>query len=177
MEIHLTPEQEAHLFQIAEHEGKKPEQLIVDAALGLLADGESHIHAVLFAKRLARGRCRTNFIDEEEMDARFEKLMQGLMRVRCGCRLAAERSRQRFTIIFREHHPAICARTTDAKSMLRRNTLKLTPFSGKVGRPGMTKTYGNWCLPRLPYIIYLSSERLRLIEMIYICHGARDRRQ
>jgi predicted transcriptional regulator len=74
MEIHLSPEQEAHLFQIAEHEGKKPEQLIVDAALSLLADDEDFRHAV--REGLAQADAG-NFIEEEEMDARFKKMMQG----------------------------------------------------------------------------------------------------
>jgi predicted transcriptional regulator len=73
MEIHLTPEQEAHLFQVAEHEGKKPEQLVIDAALGLLAGDNDFRHAV----RQGLAQADTgNFIEEEEMDARFEKLMR-----------------------------------------------------------------------------------------------------
>jgi predicted transcriptional regulator len=74
MEIHLTPEQEAHLHQIALHEGKNPEQLVIDAALHLL-DGDRR-----FREAVQRGIDQANagnFIEEEEMDARFEKMIRG----------------------------------------------------------------------------------------------------
>lgn len=72
MELHLTPEQEAHLSQIAQHEGKNPEQLVLDAALHLL-DSDRR-----FREAIQRGLDQANagnFIEEEEMDARFEKMI------------------------------------------------------------------------------------------------------
>jgi predicted transcriptional regulator len=72
MEIHLSSEQEAQLFQIAEHEGKKPEQLIFDLALGLIED-DSNIRAIL-RDRVAEAD-RGIFIEDEEMDARFKAMM------------------------------------------------------------------------------------------------------
>jgi predicted transcriptional regulator len=73
MEIHLTPDQEAHLSQIARHEGKNPEQLVMEAALHLL-DGDR-----LFREAVQRGLDQAdagNLIEEEEMDARFEKMIR-----------------------------------------------------------------------------------------------------
>lgn len=74
MELHLTPEQEAHINQIAQHEGKNPEQLVIDAALHLL-DRDRR-----FREAVQRGLDQANagnFIEEEEMDARFEKMIRG----------------------------------------------------------------------------------------------------
>lgn len=74
MELHLTPEQEAHLHQIAQHEGKDPEQLIIDAALSLLDRDDKFREAVQHGLNQANAG---NFIEEEEMDARFEKMIHG----------------------------------------------------------------------------------------------------
>jgi predicted transcriptional regulator len=74
MEIHLTPEQEAHLNQIAQHEGKNPEQLVIDATLHLFS------RDLRFREAVQRGLDQANagnFIEEEEMDARFEKMIRG----------------------------------------------------------------------------------------------------
>lgn len=74
MELHLTPEQEAHLSQIAQHRGKDPGQLVFDAALNLL-DGDRR-----FREAVQRGLDQANagnFIEEEEMDARFKKMIRG----------------------------------------------------------------------------------------------------
>ncbi len=74
MELHLTPEQEAHLQQIAQHEGKNPEQLMIDTALHLL-DSDRR-----FREAVQRGLDQADagiFIEEEEMDARFEKMIRG----------------------------------------------------------------------------------------------------
>jgi predicted transcriptional regulator len=73
MEIHLTPEQEAHLLQVADHEGKGPEQLIVDLTRTLLED-DLRARAIL-RERIAEAD-RGIFIEEEEMASRFEKMMR-----------------------------------------------------------------------------------------------------
>jgi len=73
MELHLTPEQEARLEEIAQHAGKAPEQLITETVLSLLSDEESFRIAV--REGLAQADAG-NFIEEEEMDARFEKMMR-----------------------------------------------------------------------------------------------------
>ncbi len=73
MEIHLTPEQEAHLQQLARHEGKTPEQLVFDATLHLYEEDR------LFREGVQRGLDQANagsFLEEEEMDARFEKMIR-----------------------------------------------------------------------------------------------------
>jgi predicted transcriptional regulator len=74
MEIRLTPEQEAHLLQIAQHEGKDVGQLLVDTALNLYERERQ------FREAVQRGLDQANagnFIEEEEMDARFEKMIRG----------------------------------------------------------------------------------------------------
>jgi predicted transcriptional regulator len=74
MELHLTPEQEAHLHQIAQHEGKDPQQLLIDYALNLLDRDDRFREAVQIGLDQANAG---NFIEEEEMDARFEKMIRG----------------------------------------------------------------------------------------------------
>jgi len=72
MELHLTPEQEAQLSRIAQHEGKPLEQLATERVLSLLQDDEDFLAAVRLGLAQADAG---NFIEEEEMDARFEQMM------------------------------------------------------------------------------------------------------
>ena len=73
MELQLTPEQESHLLRIAQHAGKSPEQVVMDSVSFLSQDEESFRLAV--EQGLAEADAG-NFIEEEEMDARFEKMMR-----------------------------------------------------------------------------------------------------
>jgi hypothetical protein len=73
MELHLTPEQEAHLHQIAQHEGKDPEQLVIDAALNLLQD-DARTREII--RERVREADRGVFIEEDEMDARFRRMIR-----------------------------------------------------------------------------------------------------
>ena len=73
MELHLTPEQEAHLHQIAQHEGKDPEQLVIDAALNLLHD-DAQTREII-RERVSEAD-RGVFIEEDEMDARFRRMIR-----------------------------------------------------------------------------------------------------
>ena len=74
MEIVLTPEQEARLIQMAEFEGKTPSQFVSDTVA-------NHLEADrYFRERVRRGIEQADageFIEEEEMDARFEKMIRG----------------------------------------------------------------------------------------------------
>ncbi|HEV8145818.1 MAG TPA: hypothetical protein VGP79_05540 [Bryobacteraceae bacterium] len=74
MEVHLTQEQETQLAQIARRNGKTDAgELLKDAALRLLEE-EARFHAaVLEGKAYAD---RGEFIEEEEMDARFEQMLR-----------------------------------------------------------------------------------------------------
>jgi predicted transcriptional regulator len=73
MEVHLTPEQEAQLQQIAHRDGKaNAGELVKDAALRLLEEDARFRAAVREGMAQAD---RGEFIEEEEMDARFEQLM------------------------------------------------------------------------------------------------------
>jgi predicted transcriptional regulator len=73
MEVHFTPEQEAQLAQIAAHKGTDPEALLKDAAMRLLQEDARFRAAV--REGLAQAD-RGEFIEEEEMDARFEEMLR-----------------------------------------------------------------------------------------------------
>jgi predicted transcriptional regulator len=73
MEVFFTPEQEAELGQIANREGTDAERLVKDAALRLLQEDARFRDAVrLGAAQADRGE----FIEEDEMDARFEQMLR-----------------------------------------------------------------------------------------------------
>lgn len=72
MEVHFTSEQEAELAQIASKEGSNAEQLVKDAALRLLQD-------VRFRAAVREGIAQANrgeFIEEDDMNARFEQMLR-----------------------------------------------------------------------------------------------------
>jgi predicted transcriptional regulator len=73
MEVHFTPEQEAQLAQIATKAGTDSERLVKDAALRLLAEDARFRAAVREGIEQAD---RGLFIEEEEMDARFEEMLR-----------------------------------------------------------------------------------------------------
>jgi predicted transcriptional regulator len=73
MEVQFTPEQETHLSQIASHVGTDAERLVKNAALRLLDDDARFLAAV---DRGVAAADRGEFIEEEEMDARVERMLQ-----------------------------------------------------------------------------------------------------
>lgn len=73
MEVHFTPQQEAQLAKIASSVGTDPEALVKDAALRLLEDDARFRAAV--QEGIAQAD-RGEFIEEEEMDARFEEMLR-----------------------------------------------------------------------------------------------------
>jgi hypothetical protein len=91
MEVHFTPEQEAQLSQIASHAGTDTERLVKDAALRLLEQDARFRAAVrkhkvpplrfapvgmteLLREGIAQAD-REEFIEEEEMDVRIERML------------------------------------------------------------------------------------------------------
>jgi predicted transcriptional regulator len=72
MEVHFTPEQEAKITQIAASTGTDPEALVKDATMRLLDEDARFRAAVLEGKAYAD---RGEFIEEEEMDARIEQML------------------------------------------------------------------------------------------------------
>lgn len=73
MEIHLTPEQEAELSRIASTAGVDAERLVKEAALRILEEDARFRTAVREGIAQAdRGR----FIEEKDMDARLQKMLQ-----------------------------------------------------------------------------------------------------
>jgi len=73
MEVHFTPEQEARLAHLATKSGTEPEHLVKDAALRLLQE-EAHFRAAV-REGIAQAD-RGEFIEEDEMDARFEEMLR-----------------------------------------------------------------------------------------------------
>jgi predicted transcriptional regulator len=71
MEVHFTPEQEAQIAQIATKAGSNPERLVKDVAVRYLTDEARFLAAV--EKGLAAAG-RGEFIEENEMDARMERV-------------------------------------------------------------------------------------------------------
>ena len=71
MEVHLTPAQEAQLAQIASKAGTNPERLAKDVLVRYLDDEARLLAAV--EKGIAAAE-RGEFIEEEEMDARIERM-------------------------------------------------------------------------------------------------------
>jgi predicted transcriptional regulator len=72
MEVHFTPEQEAQLAQIAAKFGTNPERLVKDV-LARYLDAEARFLAAV-KEGLAAAE-HGEFIDEKEMDARFERML------------------------------------------------------------------------------------------------------
>ena len=73
MEVQFTPEQQAQLTQIATKSGTDPAQLVRDATLRWLEEEARFREAV--REGIAQAD-RGEFIDEEEMDARFEQMLR-----------------------------------------------------------------------------------------------------
>ncbi len=73
MEVHFTPEEEAQLSQVAAHAGKDAEQLVKDAALRLLEEDARFRAAVRKGIEQAE---RGEFVEEEEMDGRIERMFR-----------------------------------------------------------------------------------------------------
>ena len=73
MEVHLTPEQESRLAQLAMHSGADAERLVMDAVLRLLEE-DARLRAAVRGGNAQAGR--GPFTDEEEMDARLEQMLR-----------------------------------------------------------------------------------------------------
>jgi predicted transcriptional regulator len=73
MELCFTPEPEAQLAQIASQEGTDAERLVKDAALRLLQEDARFRAAV--REGIAQAD-RSEFIEQEEMDARLEQMLR-----------------------------------------------------------------------------------------------------
>lgn len=73
MEVHFTQEQEEQLARIATHSGTDPETFVRNAAMQLLREDSTFRAAV--REGLAQAD-RNEFIEEEEIDARFEEMLR-----------------------------------------------------------------------------------------------------
>ena len=73
MEVRFTSEQEARLTQIASKAGTDPEHLVKDVVVRYLDDEARFLAAV--EKGLAAAE-RGELLEEEEMDARVERMFQ-----------------------------------------------------------------------------------------------------
>jgi predicted transcriptional regulator len=73
MEVQLTPEQEAQLAQIATKAGTNPQRLAKDVLVRYL-DDEARFPAAV--ERGIAAAERGEFIEEEEMEARIERMFK-----------------------------------------------------------------------------------------------------
>ena len=73
MEVHFTPEQEAQLAQMADKAGTNAERLVKDVLVRYLDDEAQFLAAV---ERGVAAAERGDFIEEEEMDARIERMFK-----------------------------------------------------------------------------------------------------
>ena len=73
MEVHFTREQEAQLAQMAAKAGTKPERLAKDVLVRYLDDEARFLAAV---ERGIAAAERSELIEEEEMDARIERMFK-----------------------------------------------------------------------------------------------------
>jgi predicted transcriptional regulator len=73
MEVRFTPEQEARLAQIATRSGTDAERLVTNVVVRFLDEEARFLAAV--DKGLAAAE-RGEFVEEEEMDARFEAMLK-----------------------------------------------------------------------------------------------------
>jgi predicted transcriptional regulator len=73
MNVNFTPEQEAQLSEIATQTGRDAGQLVKDAALRLLENNTRFRAGVQKGIDAAN---RGDFIEEDEMDARIERMLQ-----------------------------------------------------------------------------------------------------
>jgi len=73
MEIHLNPEQEAQLSQLAVQSGKNAEQLVMEAAIRLIEEDTA------FRTSVREGIAQANrgeLLSEAEMEARLQRMFQ-----------------------------------------------------------------------------------------------------
>jgi predicted transcriptional regulator len=73
VDVHFTPEQQAQLTQIATKAGANPERLVADVDVRYLDEEARFLEAV--EKGIAAAE-RGEFIEEEEMDARLERMFR-----------------------------------------------------------------------------------------------------
>ncbi|MGA2741583.1 MAG: CopG family transcriptional regulator [Bryobacteraceae bacterium] len=73
MEVHFTPEQEAQLSQIANHNGTPPEQLVREAVTRMLENQARFIAGV--QKGIAAAE-RGEFVEHDEVKNRINRLFQ-----------------------------------------------------------------------------------------------------
>jgi uncharacterized protein with ACT and thioredoxin-like domain len=72
MELHLTPEQEAQLEEIARHQGVTADALVAEVARGLLEEDDREREII--RERIAQADAGA-FIEEEEMDRRVQAML------------------------------------------------------------------------------------------------------
>ena len=72
MEVHLTPEQESRLAELARYQGVTVDALLMDVALGLLDEDEQEREII--RQRIEQAD-RGEFIEQEEMDRRVKAML------------------------------------------------------------------------------------------------------
>jgi predicted transcriptional regulator len=73
MEVHLSPEQQAQLAQIASKAGTAPERLVTNVVARYLNEEARFLEAI---EKGISAADRGEFISEEQMDARLEAMFK-----------------------------------------------------------------------------------------------------
>ncbi len=73
MDLELTSEQQTQLELISLHAGKAPDRLLMDAVLFLL---DQDVRSWGLVQRGAPTSAGQNFLEEDELNARFEQLLR-----------------------------------------------------------------------------------------------------
>ena len=74
MEVHLTPDKEARLNEVAARTGKNAEQIVVEAVDRMLEYDERFVAAVEEGRASAR---RGNLLEHDEVVERIERMLRG----------------------------------------------------------------------------------------------------
>ena len=74
MEVQFSAEQEAHLLEIAHHQGRNAEQVVKDATLRLLAEDEE-FRAAVRAGIVAADQ--GEFVEHERVWSKVEEILSG----------------------------------------------------------------------------------------------------
>ncbi len=166
MEIHLTPEKEALLRQVAARTGQDAAQVVQEAVDRLLD------HDTWFVREVEKGQLQAakgDLIEHDEVVARIERrLKEASLLVRIVWTTSAVLDLEQISDYLLEKHPEFA--TTTIQSIFKSvSELKLFPARG---RPGRKKGTRELVLTQLPYLaVYeLVGEMIRILRVL---HGAR----
>jgi toxin ParE1/3/4 len=164
MEIEITAEQEAQLALIAAHLHKDPHQLVIEAALQLINEDDRFRAGV---RKGIEEADRGELIDEAEMDARIERMLQRWMRLRWTS--AAANDLENISNYLHQKHPQVAQPTV---RRLYAEIRELSRFPSR-GRPGREPGTRELILTDRPYVVIFRAGD-QLVEILRIYHGSQN---